>query len=115
MYKTATFTIHHDAPVTPPDLITAVYAAVNRKTRSGMILGPNEKIPSIEALKAITINGAYQLQEENRKGSIKAGKIADFVILDQNPLRVNPENLRKIRVLETIKEGNSVYKRDSIY
>jgi predicted amidohydrolase YtcJ len=110
-----TFTIHHDAPVTPPDLITAVYAAVNRKTRSGMVLGPNERISPIEALKAITINGAYQLQEENRKGSIKAGKIADFVILDQNPLTINPENLRKIRVLETIKEGNSVYKRDSIY
>ncbi len=107
-----TFTIHHDAPVTPPDLITAVYAAVNRKTRSGMILGSNERITPIEALKAITINGAYQLQEEDRKGSIKAGKIADFVILDQNPLTISPENLRNIKVLETIKEGNSVYKRN---
>ncbi|WP_336702239.1 amidohydrolase [Chryseobacterium indologenes] len=107
-----TFTIHHDAPVTPPDLITAVYSAVNRKTRSGMILGPNERITPIEALKAITINGAYQLQEEERKGSIKTGKIADFVILDQNPLTISPENLRNIRVLETIKEGNSVYKRN---
>ncbi|MDR4892420.1 MULTISPECIES: amidohydrolase [unclassified Chryseobacterium] len=106
-----TFTIHHDAPVTPPDLITAVYAAVNRKTRSGMILGPNERISPIEALKAITINGAYQLQEENIKGSIKAGKIADFVILDQNPLTIAPENLRSIKVLETIKDGISVYKR----
>lgn len=107
-----TFTIHHDAPVTPPDLITAVYAAVNRKTRSGMILGPNERITPLEALKAITINGAYQLQEENRKGSIKAGKLADFVILDQNPLTIDPENIRGIKVLETIKEGNTVYKRD---
>lgn len=107
-----TFTIHHDAPVTPPDLITAVYAAVNRKTRSGMILGPNERISPIEALKAITINGAYQLQEENIKGSIKAGKIADFVILDQNPLTIAPENLRSIKVLETIKDGISVYKRN---
>ncbi|WP_185288212.1 amidohydrolase [Chryseobacterium lactis] len=106
------FTIHHDSPVTPPDLITAVYAAVNRKTRSGMILGPNERITPLEALKAITINGAYQLQEENKKGSIKAGKLADFVILDQNPLTINPENLRSIKVLETIKEGNTVYKRD---
>lgn len=107
-----TFTIHHDAPVTPPDLITAVYAAVNRKTRSGMILGPNERISPIEALKAITINGAYQLQEENTKGSIKAGKIADFVILDQNPLTIAPGNLRSIKVLETIKDGISVYKRN---
>ncbi|MEN5308101.1 amidohydrolase [Chryseobacterium cucumeris] len=106
------FTIHHDAPVTPPDLITAVYAAVNRKTRSGMILGPNERISTLEALKAITINGAYQLQEESRKGSIKPGKLADFVILDQNPLTTTPENLRNIKVLETIKEGYSVYKRN---
>ncbi|MGU3374977.1 amidohydrolase [Chryseobacterium sp. M5A1_1a] len=107
-----TFTIHHDSPVTPPDLITAVYAAVNRKTRSGRILGANERITPLQALKAITINGAYQLQEENRKGSIKAGKLADFVILDQNPLTIDPEKIRSITVLETIKEGNTVYKRN---
>lgn len=105
------FTIHHDAPVTPPDLITAVYAAVNRKTRSGMILGPNERIEPIEALRAITINAAYQLQEENRKGSIKAGKLADFVILDQNPLTIDRDKLRDLVVLETIKEGVTVYQR----
>lgn len=105
------FTIHHDAPVTPPDLITAVYAAVNRKTRSGMILGPNERISPLEALKAITINAAYQLQEEKTKGSIKAGKLADLVILDKNPLTIDPEQIRSIVVLETIKEGVSVYKR----
>ncbi|MCJ7935878.1 MAG: amidohydrolase [Chryseobacterium sp.] len=106
------FTIHHDSPVTPPDLITAMYAAVNRKTRSGRILGPNERITPLEALKAITINAAYQLQEENRKGSITSGKLADFVILDQNPLTIDPEKMRDIKVLETIKEGNSVYQRN---
>ncbi len=105
------FTIHHDAPVTPPDLITAVYAAVNRKTRSGRILGPNERITILQALKAITINAAYQLQEENRKGSIKEGKLADFVILDQNPLTIDPEKIRNIKVLETIKEDIPVYIR----
>ena len=105
------FTIHHDAPVTPPDLITAVYAAVNRKTRSGRILGADERITTIEALKAITINAAYQLQEENRKGSIKEGKLADFVILDQNPLTIDPEKIRSIKVLETIKEDIPVYIR----
>ena len=105
------FTIHHDAPVTPPDLITAVYAAVNRKTRSGRILGSDERITTIEALKAITINAAYQLQEENRKGSIKEGKLADFVILDQNPLTIDPEKIRSIKVLETIKEDIPVYIR----
>ncbi|MDC8103728.1 amidohydrolase [Chryseobacterium sp. PTM-20240506] len=105
------FTMHHDAPVTPPDLITAMYSAVNRKTRSGRILGPNERITPLQALKAITINAAYQLQEEERKGSIKAGKLADFVILDQNPLTIDPEQIRNIKVLETIKEGVSVYQR----
>lgn len=105
------FTIHHDAPVTPPDLITAVYAAVNRKTRSGRILGPDERITPLEALKAITINAAYQLQEENKKGSIKEGKLADFVILDKNPLTIDPEKIRSIKVLETIKEDIPVYVR----
>ncbi|SUJ25775.1 N-substituted formamide deformylase precursor [Sphingobacterium spiritivorum] len=105
------FTIHHDAPVTPPDLITAVYAAVNRKTRSGRILGPNERIKPIEALKAITINAAYQYHEEEYKGSLKAGKLADLVILNQNPLTIDPLNIRDILVMETIKEGKTVYKK----
>lgn len=105
------FTIHHDSPVTPPDLLTAVYAAVNRRTRSGRILGPEERIQPLEALKAITINAAHQYHEEDRKGSIKAGKLADFVILDQDPLSVSPDKIKDIVVLETIKEGVSVYKR----
>lgn len=104
------FTIHHDAPVTPPDLITAVYAAVNRKTRSGRILGPDERIRPIDALKAITINAAWQYHEEDIKGSIRAGKLADLVILDHNPLTVAPEKIKDIRVMETIKEGRTVYK-----
>lgn len=105
------FTIHHDAPVTPPDLMTAVYAAVNRKTRSGRILGENERISPLDALKAITINAAYQYQEEDRKGSLKVGKLADLVILNENPLTVEPEQLRDILVIETIKEGKTVYLR----
>lgn len=105
------FTMHHDSPVTPPDLLTAVYSAVNRKTRSGRILGPDEKIKPINALKAITINAAYQYHEEDRKGSIKVGKLADLVILDQNPLTIDPLKIKDIKVLETIKEGISVYTR----
>jgi len=105
------FTMHHDAPVTPPDLITAVYSAVNRKTRSGRILGPDERISVMNALKAITINAAYQYQEEDSKGSIKAGKLADLVILDKNPLTIDPLDMRNVNVLETIKEGKTVYLR----
>lgn len=106
-----TFTIHHDAPVTPPDLITGVYAAVNRITRSGMVLGADQRIPVIDALKAITINAAYQYQEEDTKGSLKVGKIADLVILNKDPLTIDPKELRSIQVQETIKNGKTVFKR----
>lgn len=106
------FTIHHDSPVTPPDLLTGVYAAVNRTTRSWMVLGPNERINVMDALKAITINAAYQYQEEDEKGSLREGKLGDLVILDQNPLTIAPQNLRDIKVIETIKEGQTVFKRD---
>ncbi|MEN5195288.1 amidohydrolase [Sphingobacterium faecium] len=106
-----TFTIHHDAPVTPPDLITGVYAAVNRITRSGRVLGPDQRIPVIDALKAITINAAYQYQEEDTKGSLKVGKIADLVILNKDPLTIDPKELRSIQVQETIKDGKTVFKR----
>lgn len=106
-----TFTIHHDAPVTPPDLITGVYAAVNRTTRSGMVLGPNQRISTLDAFKAITLNAAYQLQEEKTKGSLKVGKLADMVILDQNPLKMDPKNIRNLQVLETIKEGKTIFKK----
>lgn len=106
-----TFTIHHDAPVTPPDLMTGVYAAVNRITRSGMVLGPEQRIKVIDALKAITINAAYQYHEEDIKGSLKVGKLADLVILNKDPLTIDPKELRSIQVLETIKEGKTVFKR----
>ena len=106
------FTIHHDSPVTPPDLLTGVYAAVNRTTRSGMVLGPDERIDVIDALKAITINAAYQYQEEKSKGSLKEGKLADLVILDKNPLTIESQKLKDIKVLETIKEGVTVFRRE---
>jgi predicted amidohydrolase YtcJ len=107
-----TFTMHHDAPVTPPDLLTGVYAAVNRTTRSGMVLGPDQRIPVMDALKAITINAAYQYHEEDSKGSLKVGKLADMVILDKDPLTIDPMQLRSIKVLETIKEGKTVFKQN---
>jgi len=105
------FSIHHDAPVTPPDLFTGIYAAVNRTTRTGRVLGPDQRISVRDAFKAITINAAYQYHEEHTKGSLKAGKLADLVILDQNPFTMAPQKLRDLRVLETIKEGKTVFKR----
>ena len=64
----------------------------------------------MEAIKAVTINGAYQYFEEDKKGSIEAGKLADLVILDKNPLTVDPQNIENIKVVETIKEGNTIFK-----
>lgn len=104
------FTLHQDTPVIRPNMLETVWCAVNRQTRSGRQLGPEECITPYEALKAVTINAAYQYHEEKRKGSLRAGKLADFAILDRSPLKTAPEEIREIRVLETIKEGKSVYR-----
>jgi predicted amidohydrolase YtcJ len=85
--------------------------AVNRVTRSGKIQRPQERVTPLEALKAITLWGARQHFEEQRKGSIEVGKLADFAILDGNPLTVDPTTINKLVVIETIKEGRSVYTR----
>lgn len=103
------FTLHQDNPVTPPNMIFAIHNAVNRQTRSGRSIGSEYAIDVQEAIKAVTINGAYQCFEENIKGSLTPGKYADLVILDKNPLQVAKETLKDIRVLETIKEGKCVY------
>ena len=103
------FTFHQDTPVLPPDMLVTVGCAVNRVTRNGQVLGEEERISPLEALRAVTINAAYQYFEEDQKGSIREGKRADFVVLDQNPLTVDPERIRDIRVLRTIKNGITVY------
>lgn len=105
------FTIHHDAPVTPPDLLMGVYSAVNRVTRSGMVLGPDQRISPWEALQAITIHAARQYQEEDKKGSLAVGKLADLVVLNENPLKIDPLKIKDIKVEQTIKEGAIVYQR----
>lgn len=104
------FTLHQDPPVKMPNQILAIHNAVNRKTQKGRVLGENQRIPVIDAIKAVTINGAYQNFEENIKGSIEIGKYADLVILDKNPLKVEVDKIKEIKVLETIKQGNSIFK-----
>lgn len=103
------YTFHQDSPVLPPNMLDTVWCAVNRMTKNGVVLGDCERVTPLNALKAVTIHAAYQYFEENRKGSIRPGKLADLVILDQNPLTVDPMSIRDIRVMETIKEGVSVY------
>lgn len=104
------FTSHHDAPVALPSSIRVLSATVTRITRSGKVLGPSERVDPLTALKAMTIWAAQQHFEEATKGSIEPGKRADFVILDQNPLAVPPEALASLKVIETIKEGLSIYR-----
>ena len=86
-------------------------ATVTRRTRSGDILGPQHRVPVMTALKAMTLWPAWQHFEEDRKGSLEPGKLADFVILSDNPLEVPEDQLVDIEIVETIKEGNSVYQR----
>lgn len=103
------FTEHHDAPVALPSSIMIMHTAVNRVSRSGDIIGPDERITPYEALSSITKWAAYQYFEEDIKGTLKEGKLADLVILDKNPLKVDPMEIMNIKVLETIKEGNTVF------
>ncbi len=103
-------TLHQDAPVKIPNQLIGIHTAVNRTTQSGRVLGEHQKLSVMEALKAVTINAAYQYFEEDTKGSIEVGKLADLVILDKNILEVEKLEIDKIKVLETIKEGETIYK-----
>lgn len=105
------FSLHQDTPVTKLSPLFTIHNAVNRKTRSGRVLGEEFRITPWEALKAVTINAAYQIFEEEQKGSIEAGKRADFAILSGNPLTVSPATIKDIVVVETIKDGKTVYRK----
>jgi predicted amidohydrolase YtcJ len=106
------FTYSHDAPVSPvPSILALVDAGVNRLSGSGQVVGPDERIPPYDALRAVTATAAYQLKEEKMKGTLEPGKLADLVILDCNPLKVEATAIRDIVVVETIKEGRTVFAR----
>lgn len=105
----AMFSTHHDAPVTYPNSIRVLAATVTRRTRSNDIIGPNQRVPADVALKAMTLWPAYQIGEQKDKGSIEVGKLADFVILTEDPTAIDPETLIDVKVAETIKEGVSIY------
>ena len=104
------FTEHHDAPVGLPSSIMILHTAVNRTSRTNSVIGEAEKLTPYLALLSLTRYSAYQYFEEKSKGTITAGKLADLVILDRNPLKVDPADIIRIKVMETIKEGKTVYK-----
>ncbi len=103
------FTDHEDSPVVPPMPFRSIWACVTRQTRSGFTLG--QGIPVLEALKAHTINAAFMYFEEENRGSISEGKLADLIIVDQNILKIDPLKIADTQVLETIKEGITVYQK----
>ena len=103
------YTLHNDPPVVPPDMIRTLWSATTRRTRSGEVLGREQRASTHEALAGITLDAARQYGEEASKGSISAGKQADFVIVDQDPLAMDPEKLLQLQVLETISRGKTVF------
>lgn len=103
------FTIHNDSPIVPPNMMRLIAITVNRETRSGYILGPDQRATVMEAIYSVTQGAAYQYFEEDEKGSITVGKRADFVILAANPLQADPADLEDIAIVETISRGKSVY------
>jgi predicted amidohydrolase YtcJ len=102
-------TNHTDFVVAPLDQLFMLWSAVNRNSRAGAAIGPDQRVTPQEGLKAMTIWAAEQYGEEAWKGSIEPGKLADLVILDQNPLKVAPLAIKDIKVVETIKEGKTIY------
>lgn len=107
------FTIHNDAPLVPWAIVPLIDAAVNRKLHhDGRVFGPEQRITTYQALLAVTRYGAYQIFEEGTKGTLEAGKLADLVVLDRNPLKIAPTELRSVQVVETVKDGKTIYRRD---
>jgi predicted amidohydrolase YtcJ len=104
-------TNHTDFVVAPLDQMFMLWSAVNRVSRAGAEIGPDQRVSPLEGLKAMTIWVAEQYGEQASKGTLEAGKLADLVILDRNPMKVEPMAIKDIKVLETIKEGKTIYAR----
>jgi predicted amidohydrolase YtcJ len=105
------FSSHHDAPVAFPDSMRVLDATVTRRARgSGRIVGPDQRVDVITALKAMTIWPAYHHFEEKTKGSLEPGKLADFAILSRDPTGVEPTTIADIKVTETVKEGKTIFR-----
>jgi predicted amidohydrolase YtcJ len=104
------FSIHLDTPVVPMQPMLLVWSAVNRFSSSGEIIGEEQRIPPMAALRAVTIDAAWQIRQEDNRGSLEAGKWADLIILSDSPLRNYP-GIKDIKVLETVIAGKTVFER----
>jgi predicted amidohydrolase YtcJ len=103
------FTIHDDTPVTPVNPLQLVWVATNRTTTSGAVLGPAQRVTPEQALRAVTSDAAWQNFEELTKGTLEPGKLADFVVLEQNPLTIEPSKIRDIKLLESVVGGRTIH------
>ena len=106
------YNFHQDTPVLEPDMLQTVWCAANRVTRGGQPIGQDQCVGVYDALKGVTCNAAYAYHEEERKGTLEEGKLADLVILDRNPLKTDKRKIRDIQVLETVKEGETLYRKE---
>ncbi len=103
------FTLHNDAPIVPPNMLRLLWATTNRLTRSGKVLGAPQRLTTYEALRAITVDAAYQGFEEEHKGTLAAGKLADLVVLSANPLNMPTADLETLAVEQTWSHGVRVH------
>jgi hypothetical protein len=103
------FALHSDCPVTPVSPLGSIWSAVTRITREGEVLGPEQRILARDALRAFTLDAAYLAHEDYLKGSLAPGKLADFVVLDGDPLAMSPEEIKNIRVEQTVVGGEVIY------
>lgn len=103
------FTFHQDTPVIEPNMLETVWCAVNRVSRTGADMGQGQRISAEQALKAVTVNAAWQVFEEGEKGAIEPGMRADLVVLSHNPMKINPERIKEIQVSKTIVGGKVAY------
>lgn len=108
------FTLHSDCPITPISPLFSIWAAVNRITRNGNVLGPNQRIDVMTALKSMTIYGAKLIFKEDELGSIELGKKADFAILNNDLTKVDSNKIKDISILATIIDGKIVYEREKL-
>jgi predicted amidohydrolase YtcJ len=104
-----------DAPVITADPLLGLRDAVLRRTGDGLVLGPAERLPAWDALDLYTTQAAFAMHREGEIGSLEPGKLADFVVLDRNPLRADPERITDIRVLATVLDGAPVYQSETIF
>ena len=103
-----------DAPVITPDPLTGIRDAILRRTAAGRVIGPDERLAARDALALYTTGGAYAMHREAEIGSLEPGKLADFTVLDRNPLRTDPEQITAIQVLATVVDGIPTYQAGTI-